>query len=294
MVVSSTPVGLLLVLAVAAVLLLPAPAAAASAQLAVDGSGDLSVSLTGEISNGSALRSAMDGEFGPLLSLLVTNASQRASLLAQINASESSPLLGLLFGNRDGTVSGTEVTTFESLLEQESQLLPSGTLTGSSTFGLELDGQGPTTARLTTISFLGATGPDTSSAPINVTTSLAYRFPYAGTSHTLAFQINLTSASLPLGVLTGPLNLSVSLPAGTSVRSTSGFASETTSNDPLGWGPASVVGTFLPSSQSTLTVSYGPAFPTGDVLVVAPVVVAAGLAAFLLLRRRRRRRAVPP
>ena len=287
--------GLLLAVAVVVtVLVVPAGAAAASASLSLDGSGALAVGLTGAVANGSALRYAMDGQFGPLITLAISNASQRATILAQINATLSNPLAGLLVGNRDGTVTGNEVTMFESLLAEESQFLPAGTLSGTAAFGLTLDGQGPTSEKLTAISFVGATGPDSSTAPIDVTTSLTYQFPYAGSSHTLTFAINLTSVSIPIGLSAGLVNVSVALASGLTVTSTSGFTSATTSNDPLGWGAPSVAGTFAPSTQSHLSVSFSPSFPTGDVLVLVVPLAVVGLVVLLLVRRRRRRRAAPP
>ena len=281
----------LLALVAAVLLLVPGPAAGASVSLRLDSSGSMSLALTATVSNGSALRSAMDGDFAPLLELAIPNASQRSAVLAQINASESNPLLGLLFGNRDGTVTGTEVTTFQGLLTQESQLLPAGSLSGTTAVGLTLDGNAPTSAQLTSIAFLGAPGPDTSTAPIDVTTSLAYRFALAGGAHTLAFTINLTSVAIPLGVLATAVNLSATLPAATSVTGTTGFDSVTTSNDVFGWGSPSVSGAFTPSTHSTLSVAFSPAFPTGDVLLVVPPIVVVVVVGVLWARRRARRRA---
>lgn len=278
-----------LALLTVAALLVPGVAVGASASLTLDASGTLAVTLTAEVANGSALRSAMDGNFAPLLEIAVANASARTSLLAQINATESNPLLGLLFGNRDGTVTGTEVTTFEGLLTQESQLLPSGSLSGTTAVGLTLDGTAPTSAQLTNIAFLGAPGPDASNAPINTTTSLTYRFALGSGSHTLAFAINLTSIAIPLGVSTAAVDVTVTLPAGTSVDGTQGFDHERTANDPLGWGSPSVAGGFAPTTHTTLSIDFGPAFPTGDILVVVPPLAVAGALGYLWLRRRRRR-----
>ena len=265
-----------------------------SANLSITGNGGSTLRLSGSIDNGSVVRYAIDGNFTPLVDAVIANESQRASVLASVAAAESTPILSAFFGNRDGTVSASEQSLFESLLEQEARLIPAGSLTGSSAIALSLDGQSPTSVQLGAVSFAGAEGPVGSASPVSVTTVLSYQFPYSGSSHRLVFAINLTTVSLPIGLLTGAVSVSVSLPAGQTITSTTGLDPVSVSNDPLGWGSPAASGSFTPSTQTLVAVSFAGAFPLGTGLLVAvPAAIAAGLG-FAMLRARRRRRTAAP
>jgi hypothetical protein len=272
-------------------LLAPVPAFGASANVTVHSDGAVAVGLSATIPNGSAVREAMDGNFTAIVGLITSNASQRSSLLNSIATAEGAPFIGALFGNRDGIVEPSEVGLFQSLLVQEAQFLPSGGLSGGSFLSFTLDGARAGSTRLAGIAFGNATGSVGSTADIPVATDLAYSFPYSGGSHALALTTNLTPTAVPLTLLTGAIDLGIVTPAGTSVTATSGFDQVRIANDALGWGTSSASGTFTPSTSGTLSVSFGAAFPVGDVAIAVPIVAAAGLLAFLFFRRRRRLRA---
>ncbi len=268
---------------------LPGPGVA----LSVAGNGTLSAVLTANVTNGSALRYAMDGNFTPLIDALGLSASERSSLLADLNATET--LFPGLFGNRDGTVSSVEVTRFESLLLQNVvPLVPTSTIAG--VVNVTVDGQAPTADRLTAVLFVGAEGKDTSPAPIDVQAGFSLPFASAGTgaARTLRIGWNLPSIVGNLTTGVGPVNFSLRTPRAVDVRSTSGLSDERVANDPLGWGSGSVSGEFVPTPGHTVTVVYGPAFPTGTVLVVGLVAVAVAAIVLALVWRSRRRRRAPP
>ncbi|HEY6239176.1 MAG TPA: hypothetical protein VIZ68_08335 [Thermoplasmata archaeon] len=289
----SALVGVALGLAVTLLALAPV-ASAASAGISLSSSGTLTVDLSASVANGSAVRSAVDGNFTPLVDSVISNASQRSTILQQIQVAESTPILGALFGNRDGTVTSAEVTQFENLLQEEAQLLPQGAISGTAAVGITLDDHGPASSRLAGVAFEDATGAVGSTAPMSVSTVLSYEYPYSGSSHRLALIVNLTPVTLPLGALTGAIGFSFSTPSAVSVTGTTGFDHVSVSNDALGWGAASVSGSFTPSSEVAVSVSFQNSVPWGDLLLVIPLVVAIGVVGFLLYRRRRRRRAAPP
>ena len=274
------------------VVLVPAGARAASGQVTVGSDGTVTVAISASVPDGSVLRLAMDGNFTPIVDALTTNASQRASLLAQIAVAESTPFLGSLFGNQDGTVSPGEVSSFENLLAQEAQLLPTSGFSGGSFLSFTLDGNRATSTRVGGITFQNATGPADSTSPVGVTTTITDSFAYQGSNHVLAFTANVSTGGLPISLLTGEVGLTVTTPTATAVTGTEGFDQRTISNDPFGWGAGSVSGTFLPTTTGTLSVSFDAAFPTGDLLVALPFVVA-GLVGAALLYRRRRRKSAP-
>ncbi len=281
----------------AAVLLLVAAATAPAAgspggsvSLTLGASGALNATVAFTDPNGSALRYAMDGNFTPLVDALVTNATQRATILAQIATAESTPIIGAFFGNRDGTVVASEVTLFESLIEQQVQLLPASSLTGGGGVGLVLDGAPPTSAHLDSVSFANATGPVSSSQPILVTSALSYQFTYGSGSHSLALTFNNSSTGLvPAG---GEVSVTVSLttPAATAVTGATGFNTTSVANDLWGLGPAHFSGTYDSSSGHPVSIAFGPAFPTAYVALGAAVAALVLLGALLLWRRRRRAR----
>lgn len=271
----------------------PAAARAASAGVTVSSSGSVAVDLTASIPNGSVIREAMDGNFTPIVDAISSNASQRASILAQIASAESTPLLGSLFGNRDGFVEPGEVSSFESLLSYEAQLLPTGGISGGSLLAFTLDGARATSTKIGGVTFSNATGPADSTTPVGVTTQLTYSFPSSGSSHTIALTTNLTATPFPIALFTGNVGLTLVTPAGTSITGTTGFLEATITNDPLGWGTSSVSGSFAPTTTGALSVSFGTAFPTGDVAIAVPIVAAVAIVCVLLYRRRARRRAAP-
>src|SRR5580658_2962712 len=159
---------LLLVLAVPTARAGPALPTYAGLSLALDGNGTLTVELSTQVPNGSALRDAMDGNFTPLLRLLGVNATESARAIDVIDGLEQDPLTAGSFGNHDGTVSPYEVTVFEGLISRESGLIPHGLLGGSGLVPTTLDGAGPVTEALGAVTFTGAPGPDRSTAPIGV------------------------------------------------------------------------------------------------------------------------------
>jgi hypothetical protein len=264
-------------------------AAAPSAHLDVGTDGSIGITLSLDDPNGSALRYAIDGNFTPIVSLIPGNASSRASVLAQIQTAESSPFLAGLFGNRDGTVTASEVTMFETLLRDEAGTLPSGTLTGGSILRLTLNGQPAGSAAFAGVTFDGAVGPDSSTAPVTVTSSTTDQFLPEGTTGTVAVSWNFSAGGGPLAVAVPSVALRVTTPAGTSITSTTGWDSTHVTNDLLGYGPATADGTVGATPTGTATVAFHPAFPLGDVLLGVGVAAVVGVVAFVLWRRRGRK-----
>lgn len=261
--------------------------------LSLDSQGTVTAGLTATIPNGSALRYAMDGYFGPLVDSLPISNATKASILSTINASEQNPITAGLFGGRTGTVDGVDVARFQNLLISEAKLIPVSALTG--VLNVTMDGKGPTGELLETVTFSNAEGPDNSSSPIGTTATLSITFVWSGVGNSHSFQVawNLPSLLGNLSLPVSPVNISFSTPNAITITSVSGLTSSQISNDPFGWGPASVSGQYTPLPGHTVVIRFGPSFPTGDVLVIGAVVAAAILAvAFVLLRRRRRRR--PP
>lgn len=269
--------------------------APASLDLSVSTSGTITVALDADMANGSALRYAMDGNFTPLIDSLPVNASQRASLLSEIALAESSFLSSSYFGNHDGNVSAGEVTLFESLINNQAKLLPTGSITGAGTVVLALNGVPATNGKLTGIDFSGAVGPDTSSAPITVSSGLAYTAPYGSGSQNLTFGVHLPSlfAGVP-GTSAAAVEVAVSTPVATTISSATGLSGTVVSNDLLGWGSASASGSYAPAENGTVTILFHPSFPTGDVVIGAAVVAGLAGVALVLLRRHRRARASRP
>jgi hypothetical protein len=75
----------------------------------------------------------------------------------------------------------------------------------------------------------------------------------------------------------------------------SGFAAVSASSDTWGWSSPNVAATYAPAMASNASLSYGPAFPTGDaVLVALPLAVVVLVATYVLWRRRRRRASTGP
>lgn len=266
-----------------------APPPAGSIALGLSGSGALSARAVVTDANGSALRYAMDGNFTPLVSLLVENASQRASILSQIAIAEATPIVGSFFGNHDGVVEPSEVTLFESLLEQQARLLPSTSLTGGAGVGLTLDGAPPTSVTLSGIAFANATGPVDSSAPIVLTTSLAYQFAYRSGAHVLALTLNNSSLPAAPGNASADFSVTFTTPSAMAITGSRGFASGSVANDPWGLGTSTFRGVYATGSSTGAAIDFAPAFPTA--YAAAGVALAAGLVAFVLLWRRRRRAA---
>ncbi|HZY70704.1 MAG TPA: hypothetical protein VFF67_06990 [Thermoplasmata archaeon] len=285
------------VLAASAGALVRAPTARAlpavgtsSLTVVLSNDGTLAGSLVAWDTNGSALRYAIDGDFRPLLDLLPINASTRSALLANLNASESNPLVAGLFGNHDGSVEPGEVSQFADLVTTEAQYFPASFLNPSFVH-LTVDGGGATAYTFTGLGLPGAVGPDRSTTPIAIEANVSYHFPITGASHTVRLQW-----VVPVGfslVAPGPIDFAVSGPAGTSVTSTSGLGSAAVRNDPLGWGTSAASGTVDPTTDGNATVAFGPAFPIGDILVVLAVAGPAGVVGAVLLRRRRRHRPPP-
>ncbi|HLY77131.1 MAG TPA: hypothetical protein VKT21_04535 [Thermoplasmata archaeon] len=286
-----------------AVLLLPAwstpavgSAASSGLTMTVGRDGTVDVQLETVVANGSALRYAMDGYFGPLIESLPGSNATKASLLAQINSTESNPLLAGLFGDRDGRVdSATDVSRFGSLVQNEANLVPVSTITG--VFNATMDGNAASSERLTGISFSNAPGLDTSPTPIGVTATLAATYSWSGVGRGHTFVVGWNLPSL-VGNLTLPapaVNLSFDTPSAMTITSVTGLDAAHLSNDPLGWGPASASGQYVPLLGHDVVIRFGPSFPTGDALVIGAIgaAVIAGVALFLLRRRRRGARATP-
>ncbi len=283
-------------LGIMALLLAPAGAQAASISGTLDASGAVSLGLQGTDPNGSTLRAAMDGNFAPLVDSLPLNATEQATILSAISLQESGLVGSLLFGNRDGTVEANEVTMFETLI-QDAGTAFSSTGISSANFALtglvalELDGSAATSTKLGGVAFTGAVGPVSSGAPVGVDVTIDLEFPSSGSSHTLTLGTNVTGLGLGLSLFAPDIDVNLTFPTGTSVTGSTGFTSISTASDTWGWSAPSIAGTFSPASSPMISVSYGPAFPTGDAVAIGvPVGVGAVLLTFLLLRRRRRRR----
>lgn len=294
---------LLLVLAVAALGLgagLPATSGSAPASgihLTLSSDGTISAGLETVVANGSALRYAMDGYFGPLVALFPGTNASRAAILAEINATESNPLFAGLFGDRDGRVNTVDVQRFVALIDSEAKLIPVSTITG--VLNVTMDGNVPVSDQLQGVSFSNALGADDSSAPIGVTATLAVVFSWSGVGNAHTFQVawNLPAILGNLSVPVSPVNVSFVTPAAITITSVTGLNATSVSNDPFGWGSASASGQYIPLPGHTIVIKFGPSFPTGDALIVSAIVVAAGVGVGLVVRRWRRRRrksATPP
>ncbi|MCI4323099.1 MAG: hypothetical protein L3K03_03610 [Thermoplasmata archaeon] len=270
---------------------LPALPSYAGVDLTLATNGTLTIAVTSQVTNGSALRFAMDGNFTPLLGVLQLNASETAKIVGTINGLESSPFTASLFGNRNGQVSAYEVTTFESLIGRESSLVPKGLLGGTGVLPSTLDGAPPLSESVGSVLFTGATGSDTSTAPIGVQVQSSDAFDFAGSTHTLT----LGSPSLPFG-LPGSLdlNLSFTTPAGEMITGVSGTTTDHVSNDPLGWGAASMHGTVVAATNSSVTVEFQNAPPVGTIAIILGSLAVGGLVAGGWLWRRRARAPATP
>jgi hypothetical protein len=288
---------LFLLLAVAAILLeagIPATVGTAPSSgisLALSSDGTIASGLETVVANGSALRYAMDGYFGPLVALFPGTNASRAALLAEINATESNPLFAGLFGDHDGQVNSLDVQRFVSLIDSEAKLIPVSTFTG--VLNVTMDGNGPTSDQLQGISFSNAVGPDSSAAPIGLTATLALSFTWSGDSMAHTFQVawNLPSILGNLSLPVGAVNVSFGTPAAITITSVSGMNRTSITNDPFGWGSASVSGQYTPLPGHSIVIKFGPSFPTGDALIIGAIAVAAGvLLGLLVLRGRRGRR----
>ncbi|MCI4327725.1 MAG: hypothetical protein L3K16_08880 [Thermoplasmata archaeon] len=279
-----------LVVVLAVVLTAGTATAGPSAALTVGTNGAITVALSVADPNGSALRYAMDGNFSPLVDALPGNASSHAELLAGIEVAESNPLFSGLFGNHDGTVEPAEVGMFESLLESEVGTVPTATLTGDGLLNMTLNGVPPGSATFDSVGFSGAPGPDSSSAPITATTSTTEQFLPTGTSGTVGIAWNLSLGSVGLGLaIPGPnASVTVTTPAGTTITSTSGFQSAAVSNDLLGYSAPTASGSLGTHPTGSASVTFHPAFPLGDVLIVVAVGVVAAVGGVLWWRRHRR------
>ncbi len=260
----------------------------------VAANGTISASLTSVLANGSALRFAMDGDFNPLIDALPLTAAQRSTLLATLTATESNPIFAGLFGDHDGKVDyPVDVARFQALLSAEASLFPAGAFTGI--VNLTLDGQVPVSEAFGAVTFLGAAGPNNSSAPIAIQGTLTASFSSggAGVPHTFRLGRNLPALLSNLSPPTSSANFSLTTSAAQSIGSVAGLTQVTIMNDPFGWGPASVSGQYVPAPGHNVTIQFGPAFPTGYALIVGGAAVALGISVGLLGRRRRRRRAMP-
>ncbi|MCI4346437.1 MAG: hypothetical protein L3K07_06770 [Thermoplasmata archaeon] len=283
-------VGLTILLTLGTLLTSLATASAATEPLTLvlSPGGTLTTNLTVQVSNGSPLRYALDGNFTPLLDELPLTISNRSLYASEIALLESNPFTGGLFGNRDGSVEPFEVTDFDQLVQEESKLLPAGTLTGGVAFQLTLDGASPTSASVQSLYVGNAVGPDSSSAPVTVSLAVDYIFPLSGSSHSLS----LAWATGPVA-LTTLLNFQLTFlaPAGDSITGSSGFSSSSTNNDLLGFSPGKFSGQFSPADGSGVTIHFAPAFPLGILVIVLGVVGALiAVLLFLALRSRRRQR----
>lgn len=262
-----------------------------SVAVVLGGDGTLTGSIVAWDTNGSALRYAIDGNFQPLVDSLPLNASTRSTILANLNASEANPLVAGLFGNHDGTVEAGEVAQFANLVTTEAQYFPSSFL--NPTFvHLTVDGGGATAYTFTGLGLPGAVGPDSSTAPIAIEVNATYHFPISGNSHTVKLGW-VVPAGFSL-IAPGAVDFAVTGPAGLTISSTSGLGGANVQNDPFGWGTSTASGTVDPGTSGNATVTFGPAFPVGDILIVLAVAVPAGVVGAVLLRRRRRGRAPTP
>lgn len=277
-----------------------ASAPTAGVTLTLGGDGTVTAALETVVSNGSALRFAMDGNFSPLVdSLPGTNAS-RASLLLTISLLEANPLDAGFFGDHDGRVDAVvDVPHFQNFINYAAHLVPLSSFTGI--LNVTLDARTPTAENLQAISFSNAVAADTSVASIGVTATTVANFAWSGTTNAHTFELawNLPSALGNLSVPVEALNLSFTTPAGVSITSATGLSGTRITNDPSGWGSASASGQYTPLPGHNVVVQFGPAFPTGTVAVITSVSGAAVAAVGLLLLRRRRRQrhtivALPP
>ncbi|MFZ0830378.1 MAG: hypothetical protein WCB18_08745 [Thermoplasmata archaeon] len=270
-----------------------APAPGITITLASDGS--VSTGLETVVSNGSSLRGAMDGYFGPLIETLPGTNATRAALLAEINATESNPFTAGLFGSRSGRVDSGEVAKFQNLILSEAKLLPLSDFTGL--LNVTMDGRAPLSDQLQGIAFTNAPGLDNSSAAMGVVATLYVVFSWSGVGSSHVFQIawNLPAILGNLSIPLQPVNLSFATPQAVTITSVTGLLGTQISNDPFGYGSASASGQYTPLPGHTIVIRFGPSFPTGDVLIgglIGAAVVAT--VAVVLLRRRRRQRAVTP
>jgi hypothetical protein len=262
--------------------------------LTVGNDGGVTAGLNFIVQNGSALRYAMDGYFGPLIALLPGNSSSKAAILAEINVTENNPLFAGYFGDHDGKVNGVDVYRFQSLVDNESKLIPLSSITG--VLNVTLDGNSPTTDLLRTVTFSDAVGLDNSTAPMGLTTDLALSFVWSGTGkpHTFDVSWNLPAILGNLTVPILPVNVSFRTPPAVTITSVTGLSDTHISNDPFGWGSASASGEYTPLPGHSIVVQFGPSFPTGDALIVIAVVIVAGAVVGVLLFRRRRGRRKSP
>jgi hypothetical protein len=260
------------------------------AHLSVGTDGSVGIALSIADPNGSALRYAMDGNFSPLIAAIPGNASSHASILAQVELAESSPFLAGLFGNHDGTVEPSEVGLFEGLLRDEAGSIPSAALTGGGILNLTLNGHSPGSASFDGVTFSGAPGPDTSSAPITVTSSTTDAFLPEGTSGTIGIAWNLMAGGGLIAAAVPNVTLSVTTPAGTAITSTSGIQGANVANDLLGYGSPTASGLIGTSPTGTASIAFHPAFPLGDVLIGVGLAAALAVLGVFLWRRRVRRK----
>ncbi len=286
-------VAAVLLLLLASASLVRAAPTAPGIDLSLSSNGSLGAGISIVVANGSALRYAMDGYFGPLVALLPGTNASRAALLAEINATESNPLLAGLFGDHDGRVDSTvDVPRFESLVLNEAKLIPVSTFSGL--LNVTMDGKGPLTDQLAAITFTNAPGLDNSTAPIGITATLSLSFSWSGVgnSHTFEVSWNLPAILGNLSLAVSAVNVSFSTPAAVTISSVQGLTSTQISNDPFGWGAASATGQYTPLPGHTIIIRFGPSFPTGDVLIGGIAAAAVlGVVGVLLVRRRRRRKA---
>ncbi|MGA7861249.1 MAG: hypothetical protein WCB19_05275 [Thermoplasmata archaeon] len=287
---------LLLLFAVAGLVLeASAPAAIGGAPssgitLTLGSDGAVIAGLETVATNGSALRYAMDGYFGPLVELLPGTNASRTALLGEISSAESNPLTAGLFGSRSGRVDSTDVSRFVGLIDSYAKYIPVTAITG--VLNVTIDGTGPASDQLRGVSFSNAPGSDNSSAPIGLTATLAAAFTWSGLGNAHTFQVawNLPSILGNLSLPVQAVNVSFATPTAITITSVTGLNATQISNDPFGWGSASVSGQYTPLPGHTVVIKFGPSFPTGDALIVGAIVIVAGLAVGLLLARRRRRR----
>ncbi|MCI4353212.1 MAG: hypothetical protein L3K14_07515 [Thermoplasmata archaeon] len=260
--------------------------------------GSLAAGLTTTATNGSALRYAMDGNFGPLVAALPANASTKNALLAAITAAENNPFLAGWFGDHDGRVDAVvDLPHFQNLITNEAKLIPVSTITG--VFNVTLDGNKPTSQGLQGVSFSNALGSDASSAPIGVTSNLGATFTWNAAAATHVFELAWNLPSILGNLTTGvpSVNLSFATPNAYTITSATGLNGTRVSNDPLGWGNARVSGEYTPQPGNTVVIHLSQSFPTGDAVIIGAVAVLAGLGLGLILlrrRRRRRNRPLPP
>jgi hypothetical protein len=261
-----------------------------SAGLALNAGGLLTVNLTAYDANGSALRYAMDGNFAPLITALPVNASTEQTILSQIELAENTPILSSYFGNHDGSVSTGETIAFVSLIMSEAKLIPAGSLTGTTSFSLTMDGTRATSAQLAAVQFSGAEGADTSTAPILASTTLLYQFSLGSSAHLLTFTTIVPTVANQLPTLGTQVAVSFATPAAVTITQTSGLQSVTVHNDVWGIGSASLQGTYDPLASNSVVIAFEPSYPTGYLVLTGVViggVVGAGAGLWYFRRRRR-------